>query len=297
MIRKFVKITILLLIISIASILGFNNLGDTHISVNSADKSYRKGVDWLIDNEENISQEHNPMLWWMLLEAVNITGDQRLKALTDNYLKTNFRRYYETSWSKILLNRPSPINASQLLDADLPPYNLHLIYGFSCDQALANAEIIQIQNQSNFCPHHQPISPACHTHQMMAFRFMQRYRCEIPNLSTKIDSAASALQWQLRLDGRLVDVYLQRVLMLLDSGHLDQINPHWIVRALSAQGDDGGWDGFHPLIPAWSGKYLGFTARGMAFRVPHSNFHATAQGVWLSALLSKNRGSLLIPES
>lgn len=42
-------------------------------------------------------------------------------------------------------------------------------------------------------------------------------------------------------DSRVTDAYLQRVLMLLESGAADRVEPVWVARILDAQNADGGW--------------------------------------------------------
>ncbi|HEX5635822.1 MAG TPA: hypothetical protein VFY78_01940, partial [Gammaproteobacteria bacterium] len=158
--------------------------------------------------------------------------------------------------------------------------------------SLAYEDIIKIQNQTNFCWKHHPVSPACTTHQLMAFRFMQRTGCEEPQfVADSINTLSGYIKQQSTYDFRVVDVYLQRVLMQLDSGHQDRINPRWVKRILAHQNADGGWDDFQPLIPVGGGKYFGFHARGVGIRNPESNFHATAQGVWLMAMLMQQKQS------
>ena len=43
------------------------------------------GIHWLEDNQQLILDQPNPMLWYMLKNAAEINGDQRLKALFSSY--------------------------------------------------------------------------------------------------------------------------------------------------------------------------------------------------------------------
>ena len=83
----------------------------------------------------------------------------------------------------------------------------------------------------------------------------------------------------------MVDVYLQRVLMLENSGVSRRTKPIWIARILAAQDSDGGWSGFQPLIPLRGELAAGFSARGVGVDRRRPDFDATVQGVFLMSLL------------
>ena len=129
------------------------------------------------------------------------------------------------------------------------------------------------------------IRPACVTHQLMGYRMAQRNQCAIDNLDGNISVLQKTIEKQLRYDPRVVDVYVQRVLMLIDSSARERIKPRWLERVIDAQQKDGGWSDVQPLIPVGSDKYFGFNANGVTIAEPVSNFHATAQGVLLTSLL------------
>lgn len=67
----------------------------------------------------------------------------------------------------------------------------------------------------------------------MGLRFMQRYQC---GYDEKINETIVELQkivvLELTWDFRVGDAYIQRVLMLVDSGAYDQVKPIWISRVL-----------------------------------------------------------------
>ena len=188
------------------------------------------------------------------------------------------------AWSHLFYAKSTaPLNTWQL--ESIPNYNLFFLYGLSCNADLAGSTIIKEQLRPEFCNAHL-LSPACVTHQLMGFRFMQRRDC---GDSEDVRNAIAVLQnkiiTQLTWDPRLVDVYLQRVLMLEDSGASERIKPIWIARILSAQDTDGGWSGFQPLLPLGGELAAGFSARGVSLDRRRPDFHATAQGVLLMSLL------------
>jgi hypothetical protein len=95
----------------------------------------------------------------------------------------------------------------------------------------------------------------------------------------------SRIVGQLTWDPRVVDVYVQRVLMLVESGAVERVKPVWLQRVLAAQQPDGGWAGVDPLLELGSEFSLGLGPRGFTLSPPRSDFHASAQGLLLLSLL------------
>ncbi len=140
--------------------------------------------------------------------------------------------------------------------------------------------------QADFCPSRYPLRPACVTHQMMGMRFMQERGCgEKAEVDRVVHSLQDRIVLQLTWDPRPIDTYLQRVLMLIESGQAERVKPFWLQRVLDTQLGDGGWGNFYPLLPISNGKHIGFSGRGLSTGRPNSDFHATAQGVFLLSLL------------
>ena len=95
----------------------------------------------------------------------------------------------------------------------------------------------------------------------------------------------------------VVDSYLQKILMLAESGAAERIKPIWLKRVINAQRIDGGWDDFDEIFPLNSGRsfgWAGWSAHGwMWIHRPKSNFHTTAQGLYLMSLLkSRSTGAI-----
>lgn len=242
-------------------------------------------IQWLERNEESILRQPNPMLWWMVQQSAQRTQDPRLDNLFQRYRRVVLEPSPSSPWQP-LFNRNAwiPMRAEDL--QHMPYYNLHILYGVSCDPELGELALVQAQLREDFCPTRYPLSPACTTHQMMGMRFMQARGC---GDAGAVDAVIQALQnrivRQLTWDPRPVDVYLQRLLMLAESGQAARIKPVWLRRALEVQREDGGWSDFHPLFPLGRERYFGFSGRIFSIKAPRSSFHATAQGVYLLSLL------------
>ena len=127
----------------------------------------------------------------------------------------------------------------------------------------------------------------------MGLRFMQRYQCGHDEVvQSTIAELQQTLVSELTWDFRVGDAYIQRVLMLIDSGAYDKTKPVWIRNILQAQNEDGSWDDLQPVIYLGNDYYLGYTSMLPAIRKPGADFHATAQAIWLmSLLLGETAGS------
>lgn len=168
----------------------------------------------------------------------------------------------------------------------LHDYQLHFLYAINCDPELATRPLILAQLDPTYCDTH-PFRPACATHQLMGLRFMQRARCGEPRATEDaIRQLQTRVSRQLTWDPRVVDVYLRRVLLLMESGARNAVKPVWLERILKAQQRDGGWAAIDSVLSLMDRKLsFGFDARGITFQPPVPNFHATAQGLLLMSLL------------
>ncbi len=288
--RRIIKITtaFLILVTGIYGLLFYQN----NRSVAPVDKAviaqgYERGVSWMLTHREQLLRDGNSMLWWMLGESAQLTGDVRVQQLYDEYRKNLDRHAPYSVWQAFF--RPEQFRNTKFSAAEyvsLVEYQQYFLYALTCSEQLAQEPLIAAQNHPDFCwSGSRIIRPACVTHQMMGFRMAQRNRCAIDHLDAHIASLQNTIEKQLRFDPRVVDVYIQRVLMLVDSGARDRVDARWLQRVLDAQRPDGGWSDMQPLIPVGGGKYLGFDANGLTVGAPVSNFHATAQGVLLTTLL------------
>jgi hypothetical protein len=231
------------------------------------------------------------MLWLFLRESAEITDDARLLALFAEYKRRYLDPYPGNLWRHLFdAGAGAPVLAREL--KELPDYNLYFVFGATCDATLAGEEIVQRQNRHDFCEDHHRFAPACVTHQLMGARLAQQRGCLESDVAQKLVSALQEkIVTQLTWDPRVVDVYLQRVLMLAESGAVERIKPVWLQRVLDAQLPDGGWDNFHPLFPVSTGHYFGMS-HIPAVRERKSNFHTTVQGVYLMSLWQVRQHSL-----
>ena len=264
-----------------------NNRPANPVSKTTIDASYEKGVGWLLANRELVLRDSNPILWWMVGESARLSGDARLKNLYDEFSSNYQAQFPQSVWMVFF-------TPDRFRNANIPPdiyrsyveYQQYFLYTITCSQAMAQDPLIVAQDDPGFCWHGtRVIRPACVTHQLMGYRFAQRNDCPFSNLNQNVGVLQNTLVKQLNFDPRVVDVYIQRVLMLVESGAGDRVKARWMQRVFEAQLADGSWSDMQPLLSVGGGRSLGFGSAGFVVGEPQGNFHATAQGIWLAALL------------
>lgn len=285
-----------LMIAGYAALIWNNNRTAEPVAREEIDERWERTVQWLLRDREALLRDQNSMLWWMIGESARVSGDSRLRALYEYFLAQFDRR---SMWQAFF--EPELYH-----DTFIPPelyqrfqdYQQYFLFSLTCNRQLALDPLIAAQHETDFCWRNHPLSPACTTHQLMAFRLAQRQDCaEAGALPEKIGVLQARIAAQLTLDPRVVDVYLQRVLMLEESGAGKRIKPRWLERALTAQLEDGSWTAFQPLLSVGGGRYLGFNARLVGIGAPRSDFHTTAQGLWLLSLLRARPAQDIAPIS
>jgi len=292
--RALLKVTVFLALI-LGATYGYlfwnNNRPAPYPDRTELNRALEKSVDWLENNRTAVLKDTNPMLWRMLQQASELSGDARLVSLYGEYEELYLKRSPNSYWRPLFYPGSwVPVRFEDI--ASLPYYNWHFIYAITCDTELAQVPKISAQNDPAFCDAH-PLRPACVTHQLMGIRLLQRSECGDPDqLEQTVAQLQRRIHQQLTWDPRVVDVYLQRVLMLTESGDRESVKPIWLQRLIDAQQEDGGWSPFEPLIPIGSGRHLGFSSRGFSLGKPRSTLHATAQGVLLLTILTSDSNTL-----
>lgn len=251
-------------------------------------ETLENSIKWLTNNRDRIIQSNNPMLWHMIRKASDITDDARLKNLFSDWADHFFKPGVDNIWQPLFYqNTWVPFRTDQL--NHLPAYNRFFVYGYTCDDELRQMPEIQAQLDPEYCTQYL-FSPACETHQLMGLLLVQQSECiESERIKSIIGEMRSHILKKLVYDPRLSDAYMQRVLMLADSGAADRIKPVWITRLINAQQKDGGWSPFMPIIDLGDRRTIGLNNGKPRLDSPRSNFHMTAQGVLLFALLAHNR--------
>ncbi|RZL10270.1 MAG: hypothetical protein EOP40_07040 [Rubrivivax sp.] len=265
--------------------------------------AFERAVSWFKANEQTVLQDSNSALWLMIDHAARIKQDAYLGGLVQRHLALVYpqNNAAQDIWHRIV----APDGAAGRYTASerdgWDPYQRFLAYALTCDGSLSADPDVAAHLSPQACrPMHRKVwagDPVCSTHQAVGLMLMQRERCgDQAAVSTVLDEVVADIDEQLHWDVVVRDAYLQRVLLLM--WHADSASaakPIWLVRVLRAQSADGGWSPRRqmPEWPAWLQPSLvrDFAARwrpGLAAHAGNaSDFHASAQGLLITALASR----------
>lgn len=268
-----------------------NNKGIEPVSHASIEQGFVKSISWLESNYTDIENIQNPILWWMIKQAAATSNNSSLKDIYSRYKKQHLDTKPPNLSTPMFDKFYRPHLPDINLLTNLADYQLFFFYALSCDKELSSEFIIQQQMQPKFCSLHY-LHPRCITHQLMGLRFMQRYQCGYENVvETTINQLQHDVISELTWDFRVGDAYIQRVLMLVDSGAYRNIKPVWIKNILEAQNKDGSWDDLHPVLYLGENKVFAYTSMLPKIAKIKADFHTTAQAIWLLSMLLEESGS------
>lgn len=248
---------------------------------------FDRSVDWVASNYSSIKDIHNPILWWMIKQAGLNTNNESLKSIFSKY-KNEYLDKRPANLSTPMFDKfYRPVVPDIVLLSNLRDYQLFFFYGLSCDADLGSEPVIQQQMVPGFCSLHY-LQPRCITHQLMGLRFMQRHQCGHEDIvNSTISDLQEVVVSELTWDFRVGDAYIQRVLMLVETGAFDQVKLVWISNILTAQNPDGSWDDHHPILYLGNDYVFAHTSTLPKIRKTEADFHATSQAIWLLSFLLK----------
>jgi len=270
-----------ILIISFLIALGIynNNIDTAPASRDALKKALDSSVAWLQQNRLSIISDHNSALWWMIKEAASISDDAGLKKIYTDYKYSFLDLTPNNIWTPYFDDHYTPVIDDISRFDSLHEYQLFFVYALSCNEELGSEQVIRNQLAPDYCSNHF-LHPRCVTHQQMAVRFLNRRRCG--DHEDLAEALLDIIEQEITVDFRVTDSYLQRALMLTDSNR--PLKPVWISKILKAQMDDGGWADFYTLIELGDLR-IGTTSTRPSASPKPSDFHATAQALWLIAML------------
>ena len=288
--------SVMLLLIFFCFTLGIgywnNNAEATSPSLLEFKQSQLKAIDWIKAHEEEVLATDNPALWWMLHDSATLSKNAYLTDLYTKYYERYLANEPSNPWHH-LFDHNSQVWLQTYQYEQLPDYNQLFLYGLSCQPTLREepqvAKLLSVDSCDKVGTLAYLQNTTCATHQLMGVYFMQQRKCE-NGINTQ--ALKSSLQNQIALEATwdfrgIVDFYLQKVLMLAVTGATDKIKPQWLKRVIHAQRPDGGWDNFYEFIKLDKDHSIGWSAKGVLWvRKPESNFHTTAQGLYLMSILS-----------
>lgn len=263
-----------------------NNIEAPSPSKQEIQLALNKSIEWVLTNQNELVKINNPALWWFLDESAILNSNSDLANLVSKYRNTILEK--NSLWNGYWRNVKSFIYIPGSLD-HMEKYQKFFAYALTCNTELGDEQEIQNQFDSSFCGW-SPYYSSCTTHQLMSIRLLQINGCGNQQKNQILsDELSNKIYEQMIWDPRVGDVYIQRVLMLVESGNRAKVKPIWIKHILAEQRDGGGWASFYRLFNITDNTEFGY---GYKFPEVRSsvdvNFHSTAQAIYLLSLLAKN---------
>jgi hypothetical protein len=208
----------------------------------------------------------------MLLQECQDIHPQTLHGeLVDRYLGEHIT---PECWRRVL-DRDHPIDADELnrtiqrerID------NRWMLYSVASDHAVLAPEDLASLYDANRWEGRQL------THQLMALIQLSRRDVASPETEAMAGKLSGRLAGQLALDLAVVDLYIQKIAVVLDAGHDEMVRRRWVERVIENQGEDGGWN------DRWCLVFTSFRRPALDWRDPPSDQHATIQALWLMYLV------------
>jgi hypothetical protein len=286
---------LLITLIALAALLIASGLGIAQyfsreqppVSKAEAEASLRAAIGWMKAHEGDVLSDGNQALWSMVREAEGLTHDPDLARLFASYYERYYQRGRHNIWERWLTPSASPQFTPSELDG-LAPYQLLFVYAMTCNASLGAQERVAEQLSPTYCSPalKRALSgePTCSTHQLMGLAMMLERSCgDASAIKQTVPRLQADIATQLRYDPRARDEYIQRVLMLHETGAAASIRPAWLRRVIQIQQPDGGWTGLRSIKLLFGdlAKSLGLPDTPLSNEEMESNFHATAQGLLL----------------
>ncbi len=285
---------IALLTLAVASALGlatYFSREQAPVTRAEAQASLNAAIGWMKTHEAEVLGDGNQALWRMVRRAAEITHNPDLARLYATYYERYYQRGRTDVWQRWLHAESTAPLTLRSLD-NLEAYQRFFIYAITCDATLGQDDDITQQLAPHYCapalPRAMRGDATCSTHQLMALWMMRERQCgPAERLAPAIATTQDDIETQLRWDPRLRDAYIQRVLMLIDTGQAQRVRPVWLRRVIQAQQADGGWPGIRSvkLLLGDFAASMGLPGTALSAEEAAPDFHATAQGLLLMALV------------
>lgn len=300
------RIVLAVLALSVAVLLGA--WGWTQLQINKEDsaltqqeamQSYLHAVSWLKANESSVLTQGNSALWWMIDTAARRSGDPYLNELVERHLRFVYQGLLTNSpWMRLVRPR-SPVREDAQPEEGLERYQRFFLAAATCRPDDDTRPFLMGHVCRPALTKVWLSDRVCSTHHLMGLMIHHRNGCKAtPDAARLQGELLDDIEAQARLDPFMRDAALQRVLMLAWVGGAERPQSSWVRRVQQAQQADGGWSG-ETSLPEWPHfiqphfiRTMGARLTGRPWRrsAPPSDFHASAQGLLLMALLAHPTG-------
>jgi hypothetical protein len=259
---------------------GFNNVA--LMSGDQFDRRLDDAIDqatgWIRAHRREIASTKNVAMFMVMKDCHEIHPQPLLAGLVDGYLG---ERITPDCWRRVL-DRGHPVDRADLNRTirNERMDNRWMLYAVAPDQAELDAEDLEgLFDADRWSGRHL-------THQLMALIRLREDGEASPRCEATIERLCRRIAAQVRLDIAVVDLYIQKIAVVLDAGHAELIDRRWVERVIENQAPDGGWN------DRWCRVFTSFRRPALDLADPPSDQHATIQALWL-LLQVKYRGSSL----
>jgi hypothetical protein len=269
-------------------------------------EAWQRSIQWVQVHEQQLLEDPNPALWWMLRHAAQAGQHAYLQQLVERYVARHYplQAGEQSPWRSLVMGRGTqPVLAVPVTHVlAMDPYQRDFLQASTCepvpklDGHVPGAFLTQHLCQPNLL-HALRKDKVCATHQLMTMYADLQSNCPSQGGQAEVRKALLAdVKSQLYWLPGFEDAYIQRVLSIHWLEGTRAVRPIWFNRVLRAQRSDGGWAGERWLVelpvamqPSTLRNML-LRLRGLPERPVMSDFHATAQAMLLVAL-SLNQGN------
>ena len=271
--RRVLKVVLWAIVLSTAGVAGgmygFNNVA--LMSGDQFDRRLDDAIDqatgWIRAHRWEIASSKNVAMFMFMKDCHEIHPDPLLATLVDGYLAG---RITPDCWRRVL-DRDHPVDRTGLnrsIRAETID-NRWMLYAVAPDRAELDAEDLEGLFDAGRWKGRQL------THQVLALVRLQAGGEASARCEETIARLCARIAGQLRLDIAVVDIYIQKIAVVLDAGHGEMIDQRWVERVIDNQAPDGGWN------DRWCRVFTSFRRPALDLADPPSNQHATIQALWL----------------
>ncbi|MEE8458343.1 MAG: hypothetical protein V3S08_00635 [Phycisphaerales bacterium] len=253
----------------VGGLYGFNNValmsGDQFDR--RLDDAIKRATGWIRTNQGEIASTKNVAMYMLLQDCHEIHPEPLLAELVDQYLAGSIT---PDCWRRVL-DRGHPVDRAALnrTIADEMMDNRWMLYAIAPEKGRLDAEDLEgLFDPDRWSGRHL-------THQLMALVRLREDGAASPQCEQTIEKLCTRIAAQLRLDIAVVDLYIQKIAVVLDAGHAELIDRRWVERVIENQSRDGGWN------DRWCRVFTSFRRPALDLADPPSNQHATIQALWL----------------
>jgi hypothetical protein len=253
----------------VGGLYGFNN-----VALMSSDQFDRRlddaidrATEWIRTNKREIASTKNVAMFMFLQDSHEIHPEPLLAELVENYLAGQIT---PECWRRVL-DRDHPVDDAALnrTIADEMMDNRWMLYAIAPQKGRLDAEDLEgLFDPDRWSGRHL-------THQVMALIRLREDKASTAQCEQTIEKLCRRIASQLRLDIAVVDLYIQKIAVVLDAGHAELIGRRWVERVIENQAPDGGWN------DRWCRVFTSFRRPALDLADPPSNQHATIQALWL----------------